>query len=278
MSNLISLNTFRSHKKATDFDLSVVIPCFNEAENLALLIEEIHEELSSLKISYEIVIVDDGSSDNTFELLDGLSLYDSRLSYIILKGNYGHQVALTTGLKHCRGKVAIAMDGDFQHPPKHLKNLYSIWKLTELDVIQTRRRDDHVKKDRLKKFLSKSFYKVMNFLFRCRLIEGGADFRLMGPRLLYDIKKASRSSFFHRGFCAKRKYQLGIYNFDVEERRFGYSKYNLSNQIRLAIMGVFEVLGLGEKYPANLIKVDHSLYFNEEKVKKVPSTNHQKVS
>lgn len=226
------------HNKS--LDLSIVIPAFNECANLPSLTKKIHNVLSELNISYEILFVDDGSSDLTLKCLEKLSQEYLEVGYLSLSQNYGHQIALLTGLKESKGHVAISMDADFQHPPEVLPFLYQQWLKTSPDVIQTRRQDTLKQQSSLKNFLSTFFYKMMNIIFRSDLVEGGADFRLMGPKLINDLRSSKRTSIFLRGFCAKSCYKSYILDFEVDLRLYGDPKYTLKKQIELALQGISE--------------------------------------
>jgi polyisoprenyl-phosphate glycosyltransferase len=243
-----------------DFDLSVVIPCFNEEQNIAMLALEIHKEFLNLKIKYEILFVDDGSQDSSASILRTLSKSDERISFLILKRNNGHQAALTAGIKVSRGKAVIAMDADFQHSPRYLTKLYNLWLIHSLDVIQTKRRDFSSSESILKKNLSRLFYKFVNLLFTSHIVEGGADFRLIGPKVIDEIKKSSRTSIFHRGFCARPIYSQYTFDIDVDQRRFGLSKYTFLKQLQLGLLGIIELMELNSKLKIGFNSVEVSEY------------------
>ena len=258
-------------RKNQIFDLSIVVPCFNEEQNIPLLSAEIHKELSSLKIKYEILFIDDGSTDGTATTLREMSKIDHRISFLLLKKNNGHQAALTQGIKASMGNVVIAMDADFQHSPKYLPRLYSIWKMSGRDVIQTRRKDFSPSESFLKKSLSRLFYKFVNTFLSSHLVEGGADFRLIGPKVIRDIKQSQRTSIFHRGFCASPFYSQVYFEIDVEERRFGFTKYTLMKQFKLAYLGIIELLHLNDRFKVGFVKIEisdcHEASLEIEKIK-----------
>ena len=254
-------------------DLSIVVPCFNEEQNIPLLSAEIHQEISHLNLQYEILFVDDGSTDSSVKTLRFMSRKDDRISFLILKKNNGHQAALTQGIKASWGKVVIAMDADFQHSPKYLPLMYNLWKLSLIDVIQTRRKDYSPSESILKKNLSRLFYKFVNTFFSSNLVEGGADFRLIGPNVVSDIKRSLRSSIFHRGFCARPDFSQFYFEIDVQERRFGFTKYTLMKQFKLAYLGIIELLHLNDKFKVGFVEVEISDYLMAQ-----TETEHSKAS
>jgi dolichol-phosphate mannosyltransferase len=263
----------RMRRRNKILDLSIVVPCFNEEQNIPLLSAEIHKEISNLNLQYEILFIDDGSTDSTATTLRFMSKKDDRVSFLVLRNNNGHQTALTKGIKASRGKVVIAMDADFQHSPKYLPIMYNIWKMSGVDVIQTRRKDFSPSESLLKKNLSRLFYKFVNIFFSSNLVEGGADFRLIGPKVVSDIKRSLRSSIFHRGFCAKPDYSQVYFEIDVQERRFGFTKYTLMKQFKLAYLGIIELLHLNDKFKVGFVEVEISDYHMAQ-----TETEHSKAS
>lgn len=237
-------------------DLSIVIPCFNEEQNIPFLISEIQREMIVLDLNYEILLVDDGSRDSTSEVIKRMAIFDDRISYIFLKQNYGHQTALTTGIKFSRGSCVIVMDADFQHPPKYLVDLYKIWQSQSVDVVQTKRKSFSQAENFLKKNFSYFFYKGMNFFFSTNLVEGGADFRLIGRKVLNEIKKTPRNSIFHRGFCASKTFSQAVLEIDINERRFGVTKYTFLKQLKLALLGLLEGTNFEKRFSLDYRCVD----------------------
>lgn len=108
--------------------LSIVIPLFNEQENVTYLYDRLTTASSSWNEDYEIIFVDDGSTDNTLELLRGFSSRDQRIQIISLSRNFGHQAAISAGIKYSTGDAVIVMDGDLQDPPEELHRFLEKWR------------------------------------------------------------------------------------------------------------------------------------------------------
>ncbi|MDR1379561.1 MAG: glycosyltransferase family 2 protein [Synergistaceae bacterium] len=215
--------------------LSIVIPVFNEKENIVLLVEKIHEVIAN-QIEYEIVLVDDASTDGTLELLRGLSKqFPSRIRYISFARNFGHQVALRAGLLYSKGDGVITMDGDFQHPPEIIPLLLEQW-INGCQVVSARRKNE--KEGALKKLTSKAFYKLNNVLTECRIEEDVADFRLIDRRVVEYINNLKEEHLFIRGIVAWLGFTHGYVDYEQPARLYGKSKYTLKKMFMLAFSAI----------------------------------------
>jgi len=157
--------------------VSIVIPAYCEAGNLSKLYEELAATLSVAEPSWEIIIVDDGSTDGTWHEILALHQQDPRVKGLRLSRNFGHQYALFAGLSNAAGQVVITMDADLQHPPKIIPDLLKRWQQGS-QIVHTVR-VDHDKTSWRKKVTSKLFYRVFSLLSGVELSAGMADFRLM---------------------------------------------------------------------------------------------------
>ena len=140
--------------------ISVVIPSFNEEGNIEVMVQSLHYELEKTSFAYELIFVDDGSKDNTLSVLQNLSKTDSKVFFVELSRNFGHQNALMAGLELATGDAIITMDGDMQHPPSLIPDLIKKWE-EGYDVVYTRRLEDK-NLSVFKKTTSKYFYKFIN--------------------------------------------------------------------------------------------------------------------
>ena len=140
--------------------ISVVIPSFNEEGNIKIIVKALNEVLQKLNYRYELIFVDDGSSDKTLSILQEISADDANVFYIELSRNFGHQNALKAGLDLASGDCIITMDGDMQHPPEMIPQLVEKWE-EGYDIVYTRRLEDK-NLPAFKKITSKYFYKFIN--------------------------------------------------------------------------------------------------------------------
>ena len=157
--------------------ISIVVPIYNEEENIEHFTKCIHEVMDVLSYRYEIMFIDDGSIDRSREILLCLEQKDEHICSIFLAHNSGHQLALTCGLDHAEGDAVIMMDGDMQHPPQLLPQLLERWE-NGAEVVQTiRLMTEGV--SWFKSVTSTYYYRLMNVLANVPIREGGSDFRLM---------------------------------------------------------------------------------------------------
>jgi dolichol-phosphate mannosyltransferase len=223
--------------------ISLVIPAYNEAGNIKVISQKISEQLESSG-PYEIVFVDDGSTDATLEEIKEVARIDNSIKFISFSRNFGHQKALKAGIDHALGDCVISMDADLQHPPELLETLISKWK-DGYDVVYT------IKKDVetigfFKKVTSKFFYKLLNRISTVDIPLGAADFRLLDRKVVDELKNFKEECLFIRGLISWLGFnQIGI-EYTVQKRHAGKSKYSLRKMISFALQGItsFSILPL----------------------------------
>src|SRR5688572_26288375 len=177
--------------------ISFVIPVYNEGGNIRILYEELTAVLREIKHTYEFIFVDDGSTDESLALIKDLAKEDSRVFYIELSRNFGHQYALKAGLDLSQGDCVVSMDCDLQHPPEVVKKLVEKWE-DGYDIVYTRRKEDK-KLPRIKRKTSWLFYAILNKVSDVKLENGTADFRLMNRKVLEAFSHLNENELFLRG-------------------------------------------------------------------------------
>ncbi len=216
--------------------LSVVIPCYNEESNIQELFRELREVVDQLIFSLEVILVDDGSKDRTYEEIEKISIANNFVSGISLSRNFGHQIALLAGLEKSTGDIIIMMDGDLQHPPKVIPEL--IQKYEEgYDIVNTKRIDDE-STSFFKKKTSKLFYTLINKLSDTKVEPFGADFRLMSRETVDAFISIQEHDRFTRGLVSWIGFNQGIVAYKANPRFSGKSSYTLKKMIKLAINGI----------------------------------------
>jgi len=216
--------------------ISIVVPAFNEVGNLEPLVKKIHEILDSFEDRYEIILVDDGSTDGTLSLMEELSEKDARIKFIALSRNFGHQNALKAGLDMAKGEAVISMDADMQHPPEMILEFLKKWK-SGYDVVFSIRKDDS-KANYFKKSSSNAFYRLINALSEVQIEPGSADFRLLDRKVLNVLQKLNENELFLRGLIPWIGFkQIGI-DYEPDQRFSGTSKYTFSKMLGLGIKGI----------------------------------------
>lgn len=216
--------------------ISIVTPVFNEQENIDVFYREVCKSMESLPYEFEIIFVDDGSSDATPAILERLSQQDERVRALLLAHNFGHQVALTCGMDHANGDAVITMDGDMQHPPEMLPTLLAKWE-EGFEVVQTIRMSTEGV-SWFKSFTSGLFYKLMNAMSKVRIQEGGSDFRLMDKKVVTSFRMFKERARFIRGMIGAIGYRQIQIQFVAPKRYAGTSKFSLSKMLHFALDGI----------------------------------------
>ncbi len=216
--------------------ISVVVPLLNEAECLPKVHEELRRVCDPLPYRFEFIFVDDGSTDGSAEVLDGLRRGDPRVRSLVLSRNFGHQAALSAGLAHARGDGVITMDCDMQHPPALIPELIDRWRAGD-DVVNTIRKES-VEAGLLKRLASAGFYRFFNWATRVPLEAGSADFRLMGRPVVDVLNALPERQRFLRGLVPWLGFRQGRFEYEAPRRFAGRPKYSFSRSLRLAADGL----------------------------------------
>jgi len=214
--------------------ISVVIPAYNEAANLRLLVPRLSETLAALSPRVEIIIVDDGSSDDT--AITAIALADQYpVKCLLLSRNFGKEAALTAGLHEAGGDVVILMDSDLQHPVSMIPVFFAQWQAGYEMVygVRANRNDEGFWKRKLTGW----FYRLLKRASRIPIQPDAGDFRLLDRKVVDALKSLPERSRFMKGLYAWVGYKnIGI-PFQVEERREGRSTFNFRRLTRLALVG-----------------------------------------
>lgn len=214
--------------------ISVVVPVYNEYENLPFLDERLHSVLSGY--NYEIIYVDDGSSDGTDKTISEIHERNIKSKGLILSRNFGHQIALTAGLDNAIGDVIITLDGDLQHPPEVIPQLIRAYH-EGFDVVNTAR-IEHEGISLFKKHTSKLFYKLFNTFANLEIEPSSSDFRLCSRRFLDAFKSLEEKDRFIRGMVKWVGFSQTVIPFKAEDRFKGVSKYNFKKMLLFSINGI----------------------------------------
>ena len=216
--------------------VSVVVPMFNEQDNINEFYKRITEVMSALPYEYELIFVDDGSKDRTALLLNELVQKDSRVQAYLFSRNFGHQLALTCGLDHAAGDAVITMDGDLQHPPELLPQLVQLWAEGN-EIVQTVRKATE-DASFFKNLTSFVYYKMINAVSKVHITPGGSDFRLMDRRAVEAFRLYRERARFVRGMINNLGFKYVTVEFVAPPRFAGTSKYNFRKMLHFALDGI----------------------------------------
>ena len=217
--------------------ISIIVPLYNERETLPHLIKRLNEVMNSSNFTIEIVLIDDGSRDDTAQLMQAIAFSDERYHCIFLARNHGHQLALTAGLAHARGTEGVmVIDGDLQDPPELLAEFYPYLKQGN-DVVYA------VRKKRKEGFLKRSayflFYRLLKSISYIDIPLDSGDFALMSRRVVNIMNKMPEESRYLRGMRTWVGFkQVGV-EYERSDRQAGESKYSFSMLFGLAYNGIF---------------------------------------
>lgn len=216
--------------------MSIVVPMYNEAENIFAFYEKIVNVLDKLNLPFEIICVNDGSQDNTLELLLSLREKDSRIIIIDLSRNFGKEIALSAGIDFAHGEAIIPIDADLQDPPELIPEMVSKWR-EGYDVVyatRTQREGETF----IKKLTSHVFYRTIRLLTRFDIPKDTGDFRLMDRRVVNSLKKLREQHRFMKGLFSWVGFKQVSVPYQREPRFAGKSKWNYWKLWNFAIEGI----------------------------------------
>lgn len=215
--------------------LSVVSPCYNEQGCLDELYRRVTAACKAeVGNDYEIVLIDDGSSDGTRSLIKDLSAKDPHVVGVLLSRNHGHQLALTAGLHICRGERILIIDADLQDPPELLGDMLRLMDAEKADVVYGQR-DERKGESPFKKVSALLFYRLLNRLTDTKIPVDTGDFRLMSRRTLDELNRMPEQHRFIRGMVSWIGFRQVPLHYERQERLSGETKYPFKKMLRFAI-------------------------------------------
>ena len=218
-----------------NFKVSVIVPILNEEGNIEILTERVLAVIERYW-DYELLFIDDGSTDNTLKIIQEEMKKNDKIRYLSFSRNFGHQNALRAGFDYATGDCVISIDGDLQHPPELIPKLLEKWQ-QGYDIVYTIRQEDP-QRPFLKRKASNIFYNIMNRFSDVRINEGGADFRLIDRNVVEVIKRINENNLFMRGMISWLGFkQCGI-EYMPERRHWGKTKYTFKKMNKFALDGI----------------------------------------
>lgn len=217
--------------------ISILIPCYNEALSLPILIPKLEDIVNNLKqYDWEILCVNDGSKDNTLEVLRELRQIYNRVNYIDLSRNYGKENAMLAGFDYVKGDCMVIMDADLQHPPHVILQMLEKWEEGYDDVYASRL--TRGKESWLRKKLSLLYYRILQRSTRLEVLPNVGDFRLLDRRCINALKQMRENNRYTKGMYCYIGFKKTYVTFETEDRIAGESSMNYKTLINLAIEGI----------------------------------------
>ena len=217
--------------------ISLVIPMYFEEKVVDECYNRVSKVLKELKkYDYEIIFINDGSKDKTQELLENISNKDKNVKIISFSRNFGHQAAVTAGLKETTGDAVIIMDADMQDPPEIIPDMVELWENGN-EVIYGKRKS-RKGESKFKLLSAKAFYKILNALSDVDIPQDTGDFRLVDKKIVEKMNSLPEHNKFLRGLWSWLGFKQCAYEYDRKERFAGKTKYPLKKMLKLASDGI----------------------------------------
>jgi glycosyltransferase involved in cell wall biosynthesis len=216
--------------------LSVIIPVYREGEYLSVVLATIVAEVEKTGELFEILLVDDGSPDNTWEVIREISTHYPMLRALRLSRNFGKEYALCAGLEIAKGQAVIVMDGDLQHPPHLIPKMTHIWSESNVEIVEAVK-IYRGKESLLSKLGASLFYKIINDLSGYNL-RGASDYKLLDRKVVNAWRSMGERNIFFRGMTAWLGFHRVQIPFEVPERAGGRSRWSIFQLFKLAVNGI----------------------------------------
>ncbi len=217
--------------------ITILVPAYNEQEVLHLLYDRLVKLMNeNTGYDFEILLVNDGSKDKTFEIMQELREKDKRFCYLNLSRNFGKETAMIAGLDYCKGDAVAIIDADLQDPPELIPEMIKYWEEGYDDVYAKRKSREG--ETWLKKFTSKMYYKVLQGFTRIEIQKDTGDFRLLDRRCVEALKSMRENQRYTKGLFSIIGYNKKEILYDRDPRAAGQTKWNYGKLIDLSIDGI----------------------------------------
>ncbi len=216
--------------------ISIIIPIYNEELVLSESYKRIKEVADNLKEDYELVFINDGSSDKSLEMLRDLAKTDSKTVVLSFSRNFGHQCAVSAGMEHCSGDCAIIIDADLQDPPQVIYEMVEKWK-EGYDIVYGKRKS-RAGESFFKKITAKVYYKIVDSMSEFKIPRDCGDFRLIDRKVVDTLNNMKEHNRYLRGMNAYAGYKQYAVEYEREARFAGETHYTMKKMVKLASDGI----------------------------------------
>ncbi len=216
--------------------LSIVLPCLNEGSHLQQTLRTVIEHLSSVQGDFELLVVDEGSSDNTWQIIERFDPTPGRLVGLRLSRRFGKEFAISAGLEHATGKAVVVMDADLQHPPSLLPELIRWWEVEGYDVVEAVK--EHRGRESLGSHLSVRVFNLLQRYFSSVELQNASDYKLMDRKVVEAWATMPERNVFFRGMNAWLGFRRKQVPFAVADRTDGHTHWSQLELLTLALTGI----------------------------------------
>ncbi|NLL02285.1 MAG: glycosyltransferase family 2 protein [Mollicutes bacterium] len=218
--------------------ISIVVPCYNEQESIPYFYKEVKKVIKKMSnLSFELLFVDDGSKDNTLQVVKELSEKDNLVRYITFSRNFGKEAAMLAGLENATGDYITIMDADLQDPPALLPEMYRLIKEEGYDTVGTRR-TTREGEPVIRSFFARKFYKIINKMSKVEMVDGARDYRLMTRQVVDSIISIKEYNRYSKGLFSFVGYKTKWIEFENVERVAGTTKWSFWKLFKYALEGI----------------------------------------
>ena len=216
--------------------LSLVVPAFNEEEAMEQSFERTYRAMSSIGYPFEIIYIDDGSRDRTWEIISRLAREHEEVKALRFSRNFGHQLAVTAGMDEAKGDAVIIMDADLQDPPELVDQMLEYWEEGYDDIYAKRR--TRGEESWLRRQFSLALYGILQRMSRIDILPNVGDFRLLDSRCVLTLRRLRECERYTKGLFCWIGYQKKSIEFDRGDRLMGHSSWNFLKLLNLAVEGI----------------------------------------
>jgi glycosyltransferase involved in cell wall biosynthesis len=245
----VSERVGRDGRDLTSSHLTLIVPAYNEAPGLDAAVREIHAQARSTQLPFTIVVVDDGSVDETWEVLRRLAGEFSELHAVRLSRNFGKEGAIAAGLDASHGDATVILDADLQHPPRLIPDMVRLWQQESWDVVEAKK-SHRGRESWFQRVSARTFYRMASALTGQDL-QDASDFKLLDRRVVDAWRRFGERATFFRGLVAWLGFRRTQIFFDVPQRTGGRSRWSFGSLVSLAVHAVTSFSAL----PLQLVSV-----------------------
>ena len=217
--------------------VSIIVPCFNEEEALLYFYKETTKVLKTIKYDYELILVNDGSSDKTLYIMKQLAKKDKHIVYLSFSRNFGKESAMYAGLCNAKGDYVGFIDADLQHPPVLIKDMIKALDTGKYDCAACRR-VDRTGDSKVRTWFSRLFYRLINKVSDAKMVDGAGDYRLMTRKMVNAVLSMSEYNRFSKGIFSWVGFDVYWIDYENVDRVAGTTSWSFWGLVRYAIDGI----------------------------------------